>query len=130
MNTAQYENLRAWAKEYRQRASEVQARYLRSGGDRTLLYGYLCSRHTFHVYMEGGRIHRIVYGADVVEYDAKDVWDAKELVPDKRAYPERTDMSFCEELVKAGVEVTFTAYSEGHFSPAARFHGLRVQDFR
>lgn len=130
MNSEQYKNLKVWTDAWNLKAHQVRASDLRLGGDRTLLYGYTCSRATFHVYMEGGQIHRLLYGADVIEHTAKDVWTAVELVPDKRVYPEYSAMSFCEALVKAGVDIPFTNYRARTYSPAASFHGLRVQDFR
>jgi hypothetical protein len=93
---------------------------------RTLLFGYTCGRLTWHVYTQDGQIHRLVYsGRTVHRYEARVVWPASDLVPDKRVYPESTDAKFAQELRRIGVIVPYLPFDEERheFVGSARFQG-------
>lgn len=60
--------------------------------DRTLLYGYTCSRETFHVYLKNLEIHTIIYQMDYLTNKPINmreilVEDNYKYIPDKRLYP-------------------------------------------
>jgi hypothetical protein len=94
---------------------------------RTLIYGYLVSRSTFHVYLGAdGLIHVLTYdegfaaeGSDVVPFlvqhhsagPSGGVEGNSYYVPSKRVYPERSDFEFCQLLFRHGVSPCFTTYS-------------------
>lgn len=75
--------------------------------DRTLLYGYLCDRSTFHVYIKEEEIFVVRYG-----YEQKpklcEVAYNEYYVPDKRLYPECCDYEFCKLLIERGISLPFT----------------------
>jgi hypothetical protein len=85
------------------------------GPERTVLLGYTCDRQTWHVYLHGAYVHLLVYGARggaVFRYEKRYRWLAAELVPDKRVYPESTDLDFSRLLISRGVELPFTNFNE------------------
>jgi hypothetical protein len=103
----------------------------------TLLYGYTCDRDIFHVYLDAGYIHRLIYREErntliEVEYDWFTAWDAHRLVPDKRAYPESTDLLMATLLRDAGVDVAYLPFDEKRYarSEGELFHGLTKGDFQ
>lgn len=88
-----------------------------SGPDRTLLYGYNVDRETYHVYLQDGKIHGLIYldagGPVPLHYYAARVWDnAADLVPNKRLYPDACDYEFCLLLKQRGIYLPFTTYRE------------------
>lgn len=107
-----------------------------SGKPLTLLYGYTCDRATFHVYLKDGLIHRLVYkeGArtvDLVEHEALRSWDPNLLVPDKRVFPESTNILMATLLKDAGVLVPYTRFNEENYERVKdeRMHAMTVEDF-
>lgn len=78
---------------------------------RTLIYGYTCTRDTFHVYLEGSRIHIVVYNSttEVSEKIAENNYD---FIPDKRVYPEKCDYEFCGLLRKKDINIPFTTWND------------------
>lgn len=92
---------------------------------RTLLYGYTVARDTFHVFLRGGLIHRAVYrynGEASGDFEAKALWDAQALIPDKRLYPEACDAEFCALLLtKKGIFLPFTTFNTER--TPKQFHG-------
>jgi hypothetical protein len=102
-----------------------------TGPDRTLLYGFTVNRDTWHVYLRAGRIHRLVYTARgvVLDHRAQESWDAVRLVPDKRTYPESTDLGFAQLLKRKGVFVSYLPFDEARYEKVKDnlFHG-RIAD--
>ena len=94
-----------------------------SGPDRTLLYGYTIERHTFHVYLKDGKIHKYVYSYDkeTTYHREESCWDyASDLVPDKRVYPAASDLEFCRILLRSGVDIPCTTWED---MEQKQFHG-------
>ena len=93
-----------------------------SGADRTLTLGYDCDRNTFHVWVEEGCIHAMLYsGHDTVDrLRAKVVlWrdyglglPARILRPNKRVHPQYTDVTFARTMRDLGFQLPFTNWSE------------------
>lgn len=96
----------------------VSAAKLTDQSDRTLLWGYDCDRHSWHVFLRGGIIERYVYGrgwfTDSSSSDHKrdEFWPAEQLVPNKRLYPEACDAEFCALLINAGAFLPFTTFND------------------
>ncbi len=123
---------------------------LANQADRTLIYGYTCERHTFHVYLQDGKFHKFVYrggyaGTNIhgnryevpVEVVEETVWDStsfvepSELLPNKRTYPERCDYDFCVLLRSAGMDLNFTSWMDlpEHYLQNHQFHGRLIGDY-
>lgn len=79
--------------------------------DRTLLYGYTCARETWHVYLEGGIIHTVVYPFEG-KPSSVEVTCNNDYIPDKRLYPARCDFEFCALLKGYGEHLPFTTFEE------------------
>lgn len=110
---------------------QVSAQDMAAGGDRTLLYGYTCDRDNFHVYLEEGLIYRLVYRSGaVVSYQGREKWTIRELVPDKRAYPESTDYTFGLLAATYRIYIPYTAYDRHRAArvKAMQFHGSRFDE--
>jgi len=99
---------------------------------RTLLYGYTCARNTFHVYFDNKcYVNKFIY--DFVydkilfhkRYEILTNVDLKDLVPDKRVYPESMDYEFLLILLTNQVYVPFTCYNEPRFEQVKnlQYHG-------
>lgn len=103
---------------------------------RTLLYGYTCSRNTFHVYLdEEGCVIKYIYGYKDVpirheKYEVLTNDDLYKLVPDKRVYPESTDYEFLQILLKNQVYVPFTTYDSERYTRVKneQYHGKLFYD--
>ncbi|MFF1717452.1 hypothetical protein [Streptomyces sp. NPDC058268] len=98
------------------------------GPERTLLLGYTCERDTWHVYVRGAHLHVLVYDhvtRAVVRYEKHFYWQAADLVPDKRVYPESTDLGFARLLASHGVELPFTTFDQARCDRVTQtpFHG-------
>lgn len=99
------------------------------GSDRTLLFGYTCNRESWHVYLRNRLIHLYVYtgfpGQDPVRYEALEAWDVRELIPDKRVYPESTDAGFARAVRRMGIPVPYLLFDDERWSRRAHklFHG-------
>lgn len=119
-------------------ARENPSRYIHAehftGPDRTLLYGYTCDRHTFHVYLQDGWIHRITYTGtldhSLIRHDAMADWWAFNLIPDKRVYPERTDIDFARMLQVTGARVPYLTFDPERYERAkdTLMHGKTYAD--
>lgn len=79
--------------------------------DRTLLYGFTCERHTWHVYLKEKQIYTVVYKYQESPREVK-VETNEQFAPDKRLYPERCDYEFCKLLKEQGVYLPFTTWNE------------------
>lgn len=92
----------------------ISAAELKNQTDRTLLYGYDFDRNTVHVYLQGGLIHYYkphTYASEPPLHEAKEKWDAEEVVPVKRTYPDLCDAEFCTLLRSKGISPNFTTWS-------------------
>ena len=78
---------------------------LKNQDNRTLLWGYTTSRTSWHVYLEAGVIHTVMYdyGKEPVE---RPVASNEDYVPNKRVYPET-----CKLLIDRGVCIPYTSFS-------------------
>lgn len=103
--------------------------------DRTLLYGYTCSRDTFHVYLKDSMIHVVVY--KTAKLEGKDeVVSMREIkpkyntdyIPDKRLCPNRCDFNFCKMLVARAFSLPFTSWTDEVEEKV--FYGLTLEDVR
>jgi hypothetical protein len=106
----------------------IEAREL-TGNNRTLLYGYDTQRVTWHVYLKNGEIHRVIYKPgddDSISHQHSKVWSAASLIPNKRAYPERTDGEFTRLIRGKGLEIWFTTFNDDTYEQVKgnTFHGL------
>jgi hypothetical protein len=102
--------------------------------NRTLLYGYTCERETFHVYIKNKQIYVIVYNTEYyrggprpVNMRQIEVKSNRDYVPDKRLYPERCDYHFCKLLKEKGIDLPFTAFTEG-FNWDGTYCGFTLED--
>ncbi|MFI2790598.1 hypothetical protein [Kitasatospora sp. NPDC018614] len=123
MNLAELDRLRGEAEQLR--AVDTQDI---PGPERTLLLGYTCDRDTWHVYVRGAYLHVLVYNhvtRVVVRYERHFHWQAADLVPDKRVYPESTDLEFARLLTSHGVDFQFASFDPARFDRVAQkpFHG-------
>lgn len=134
MNIAEYEAYRTetiTADEPTVAASEVP------GPDRTLVYGYSraydaeCneSTHTVHVYKRDGLLHVVYYQGrtgDQIFAQSGETLPAALCRPQKRAYPERSDVGFARLMRQRDTSLTFTTFDSlrGGDGP---FHGLFIE---
>lgn len=108
MNQHEFENFTT------RKSGVITANDLVDKADRTLLYGYTCSRDTFHVYLKNGEIETVVYGYNQSP-DVYEVHSNHDYVPNKRVYPEDCDVEFAKLLRECGVEIAFTHYSANRY---------------
>lgn len=92
----------------------IHASDYRHGG--TLLYGYTPDRETFHVYVRDGKIVRVIYNSiphiKVIDL-ARDVkLPVDMLIPAKRAYPDRTLLTFALDVFYKGRTIPFTTMAD------------------
>lgn len=83
---------------------------LPKGFEGTLLYGFTCERHTFHVYVKDEVIHAVTYNFEeeiITHTSGKEVY-AGSCVPDKRVYRQPTHFFFMELLAKKGFTPSVT----------------------
>jgi len=76
---------------------------------RVLLYGYTTERFTFVVAVDEWDIIRFI-DADEPLYETSQDWEASALRPNKRAYPDRTDINFALLMAERNEEITFTTF--------------------
>jgi len=93
--------------------------------DRTLLWGYTCSRDSWHVYLLDREINlfHFVYPKEKIKYLCQESFDLEKqsLVPDKRLFPEACDFEFCKLLKEKGLNLPFTVYQTDR--DPKQFHG-------
>ena len=97
---------------------------------RTLIWGYTCERHSFHVYLDNkGTLNKVVYkfGGEIVLSKTGKTLVAEECVPDKRVYPQHCDFEFCKQLQSLDVNIPFTTYEERGAKRGA-FRGEMIED--
>ena len=96
--------------------------------EKTLLFGYMTNRDTFHVYLRNGLLHKVIYSYNSDEahtYESGKTLNLEGITPNKRLYPEKCDLEFCSLLTKAGVYLPFTTFTEGDVQKT--FYGQVVQ---
>lgn len=76
---------------------------------RVLLYGYTTERFTFAVAVDEWDIIRYIDTHEPL-YETSQDWEASALRPNKRAYPERTDINFALLMAERNEEITFTTF--------------------
>ena len=86
--------------------------------DRTLLYGYTCTRETFHVYLKTMKIHVVIYqnyyGCGIAKpKNMREIIVESNIdyIPDKRLYPEACDFEFCKLLKEKDFHLPFTNFN-------------------
>ena len=85
------------------------------GGDnRTLTYGYDVERNTFHAYIHEGALYARTYSSrgEVLSDNSGPELPAEILRPNKRVYPQYTDVQFARTLRDLGFPLPFTTWSE------------------
>lgn len=92
--------------------TKISSSALSDQTDRTLVYGYTLNRDTFHVYMENGVIHRVIYNfhKGVIDYAVEPNLTAGDCYPDKRSYPESCDREFSYWMAENGRPLCFTTF--------------------
>jgi hypothetical protein len=124
---------------------EEVSKILAYRGERTLLLGYDCDRNTWHVYLQNGEIHKLVYDHNlrVVSYFHADSFACRTLCPDKRAFSESTDYVFAKLIAERIDEygICFTTHDDeaetlrragerGRTTPSDRYSGWTVPELR
>lgn len=128
MNPTQYELLTNTIMPEPQLA---EARLLYAQEPRTLIYGYTSEKHSFHVYLYAGAVHKVVYDATgklLSHKSQRDSLPFSECVPDKRIYPETCDFEFCSLLKRRGVHLPF--YNWNDKRERAAFYGKRLEELQ
>ncbi len=95
---------------------------------RTLIYGYTCSRDTWHLYLnEEGKFVRVLYDHDgfLIEGDTSDDIAPRDCLPNKRIYAQKSDFEFCALLMHSGEELPFTTFEA---TEPAQFYGKRLEE--
>lgn len=110
--------------------SRVYLDDLKDKSDRTLIHGYTCGRHTYHLYLKDGLFYSLYYEYDKT-YLKNDVFvggsiELSHCYPDKRIYPECCDLEFCEFLIKNGHSLPFTSFSENR--ELKQYYGELLED--
>lgn len=86
--------------------------------DKTLLYGYMPDRNTYHMYINSYEncIYMIIYNIDDIVLNYRKVCDEVyeyDIIPcGKRLYPECCDFLVCEKLKEKGYYLPFTNFNE------------------
>lgn len=107
LNKAEYEQL----KKSSSQSKIISIEDLKDDSDRTLLYGYTCTRDTWHTYIENKQIYVVIYEFEREPKQLR-VESNYDFVPDKRLYPERCDYDFCRLLKNSRVELPFTTWTD------------------
>lgn len=77
-----------------------------TGPNRSLLTGYNFVDDSFCVALEEDRIVLSIGG----DYEARESWNAEDLNPGKRAFPEETDYDFAVMMRNKGAFLSFTVF--------------------
>ena len=97
--------------------------------DRTLLWGYTCDRHLFHVYLHKAVLHCLIYDYDqrVISHLSGEI-NIYDLTPDKRVHSESTDFLFAKTLRSLGAQFSLCAFDENVEKKI--FYGLMSQELQ
>lgn len=91
---------------------------LENQSDRILIHGYTLERNSFDVYIEHGRINRVIYNFknEIINKISEDDFDSGIefglLIPDKRVYPAKSDFEFCKLCISKGYFIPFTTFED------------------
>lgn len=97
--------------------------------DRTLLLGTDENRMNWHVYLQGGKIHCLVYNfnGDYINYFNEYTTDyAKDYIPPRKIHPETCDFMFMRILKRLGLFLVFTEYNDRR--PQVPYFGLTLNE--
>lgn len=102
---------------------------LEDRSDRTLLWGYTAERYSWHVFLRAGEIEIVVYEFPytIMDHKRDHTFDAADLIPNKRLYPEACDYEFCTLLCSVGVFLPFTTFDGKR--EHKQYHGLVPKDY-
>lgn len=122
MNAEQYDKLKAMMAKPTNPVISVNE-LDNPGQDRTLLWGYTLDRSSFHVYIKGGVLHRVIYGNPntLISHISGEELACENMAPSKRAYPAACDEQFSRLMHEKGQYVSYTTFAEREDIP---FHGL------
>lgn len=100
------------------------------GEPRTLLFGYNSAKNSFHVYLDGGLVHRLIYTwrEEILDHCAGAEFDIRDMVPDKRVYPLDTDFEFAKKALAIGVGIPFLPWDPKRETNPNLFKGLVCRD--
>jgi hypothetical protein len=121
MNEVQFSDLTMMHK------SHVLVSDLTDQSNRTLIYGYDCDRHTFHLYIKDRQFHVHYYVMKkTLSHSCTESLDIRACIPDKRVYPESCDYEFCQLLKYRDVGIPFTTYDRVRAKRLKRrkYHGV------
>lgn len=139
MNKSEYESLEELS------SNTISIHDLYNFQPRTLIYGYTLNRETFHIYFLNSQIHKLIYSGGtifttikkerkedplkIINSESNSSFNISELIPDKRAYPERCDYEFCKLLKSKGAEIPFTSWQDlPHEIIKQDFYGRLIGD--
>lgn len=113
----------------RQQYSLQAAHYVRCGTPRTLMFGYTTDRFTFHVYVANELLHKLIYDSITLIpylYESAERFSCGQVIPDKRAYPERCDFQFCRNILDLGFSIPFAMWNDDHYEDTL-LHGITYE---
>lgn len=111
MNEAEYEQLSNITKH----PLLLHISELADQSDRTLLYGYnLDGAGTVHVYVKDCKLNILIYNHDqhIMFERCGSELKIEDMIPSKRAFPERCDYHFCELVMEYGFKIPFTTFQK------------------
>lgn len=81
---------------------------------RTLVYGLNKDLNFFHLYLESGLFHRVIYDAQegVRSYSKSVLLSVADTLPDKLVYPEFCCADFCQRIHGRGMQIPFMGFSD------------------
>jgi len=130
MNPTQYDLL---TNTIQPEPQEARAKLLYNQAARTLMYGHTAENNFFHVYLDDGLIHKVVYTAlgRLLEYrNENEGLVFADCVPaGGELYPETCDFELCSLLKRRGVPLAFTKFNTTRAEwtlYGARYEALRA----
>ncbi|MFK4132007.1 hypothetical protein ACI2KR_06890 [Pseudomonas luteola] len=86
---------------------------LKDLSDRTLLVGEHGKKNTFHAYIQGGKVHAIIYSPDYeLIKQINDDLSLLDLTINNRFFPEACDGEACMAMINKGIALSFKTYQE------------------
>jgi len=125
MNKTQFENITLLP------IPHITINDLTNQTNRTLIYGYTCERHTFHLYLKNKMFYCIYYDTNhiILHRIIGESIDPANCIPNKRVYPESCDYEFAQLLKLRGYALPYTTYNEqrAKILKKKKYHGLTKQ---
>jgi len=120
-------------KQFLETTKTISVWELKNKKDRTLIYGYTCERHTFHLYLKNEKFYCVVYDHDKNFLYSKLVTETigvDDCFPNKRVYPESCDFEFAILLASKNSRPTYLAFNPEREEKVKhlQFHGEIVDD--